>query len=268
MGSSLLFRLPRELRDQIYEYALYEPQGIIYLTTEKGSGKFYRRTITRPRKHFINSLLRRSSHLTFVEGPHGVENNQLKYVCRRLYYETRMMDLRCNYIVFRDSPSSNAVQQSVMLFSRCSVLRRVNIMTTSESFFAEYGQDNLSALMGYCTSNPAIAVRLHIPYWSQANATFVLLGLSYLSTLRSDPSLMTQLARSTSVSYLCDSICELLSTTVTIPLNFRFFPREENFDLDVFQHGLRKSPLFGLPCTEAAIGDVRKLAERWFHSGL
>jgi hypothetical protein len=267
MDFSLLFRLPRELRDQIYEYALYEPQGIIYRTNEEGSGKLYRRTITRPRKHFINSLLR-PSHLTLVEGTHGVENNQIKYVCRRLYYETRTMDLRLNYIILKDSAFLNAVKQSVLLFSRCSVIRRVTIMATPESLLAEYGQHNLSALMGYCTANPAIAVRFHIPYWSQQNASFVLLGLSYLSILRSDPSLMTQLARSTSVSYLCDSICELLSTTVTIPLNFRFFPREEHFDLDAFQHGLRKSPLFGLPCTEAAIGDVRKLAEQWFHNGL
>ena len=265
METSLLFRLPRELRDQIYEYALYEPPGLLYRLSEEGADKFYRRTMTRPRRTLINWLHRHWPFSRSVERAHGPENNQLKYVCRRLYYETKGMDLRCNWIVFRDCPSSSAVQQSILLFRRYSLLRRVDIISSPESFTAEYGQHNLSTLMGYCIADPAVMVRVHIPYWSQASPNFVLLGLSYLSTLRGNALLIARLAQSTSVSYLSDSASELLTTPVEIPPNFRFFPREESLDIDAFQCGLRRSTM---PSLHTAIGDLRKLVEQWFINGL
>ncbi|KAF2785907.1 hypothetical protein K505DRAFT_261048 [Melanomma pulvis-pyrius CBS 109.77] len=265
MDTSLLFRLPQELRDQIYEYVLHQSPGVLYQSSEEGADNFYRRTMARPRRSFINWLRSHWSRSRLVERARGPENNQLKYVCRRLYYETRGMDLRCNWIVFRDSASLSAVQQSVLLFRRCSLLRRFVIMSSPESFTAEYGQLNLSELIGYCTADPAVMVRVHIPYWSQANPNFVFLGLAYLFTLRGDASLITRLAQSTSVSYLSDSVSEILTTSLAVPPNFRFFPREESLDIDAVQCGLRRSTM---PNPHAAIGDVRKLVEQWFMNGL
>jgi hypothetical protein len=138
-------------------------------------------------------------------------------------------------------------------------------MSSPEAFTAEYGQLNLSLLMGYCTADPAVMMRVHIPYWSQANPNFVFLGLAYLSALRGDASLIARLAHSTSVSFLADSVSELLTTTFEIPPTFRYFPREESLDIDTFQCGLRRSTM---PNPHAAIGDVRKLAEQWFIKGL
>ena len=119
--SSLLFRLPQELRDQVYEYALYETPGLLYRSSEEGADKFYRRTMTHPRRTLINWLHRHWPFSRPVERAQGPENNQLKYVCRRLYYETKGMDLRCNWIVFRDCASLSAVQQSILLFRRYSL---------------------------------------------------------------------------------------------------------------------------------------------------
>ncbi|PVH90897.1 hypothetical protein DM02DRAFT_620805 [Periconia macrospinosa] len=285
-----LFRLPQELRDQIYREVLYRPQGVSCLTLDCGATKFCRRRLVRPHRRLLDWLLRRPNlnlaverapitaytitldrirkhpqHLTFARA----ENNQLKYVCRRLCYETRGLDLRCNRIFVTDTISSSAIRQSVLLLHRCSLLRQVTIVSSAEFFTAEYGQRNFTALVAHCSANPTLTVRVNIPYWSQASSYFLLLGLYLLSALRGNGVPMAQLARSTSVTYLADSVSELLATTTTeFPPNLRFAPREETFELDVFQRGLRQSPLWSLPCTRSVIGDATKLAQEWFRDGL
>jgi hypothetical protein len=287
-----LFRLPPELRNQIYEYVLYAPQGLSCRVLDNGATKFYERTLVRAHRRFVDWLRRRSPNPspnlaieTTTIRPHKVfmdrvrrrpahftsarlENNQLKYVCRRLCRETRGMDLRCNCIFITDACSLSAVKQSVLLFRRCSLPRRVTIVSSAEFFAAEYGERNFAAVVAHCVADPAVVVRLHIPYWSQASPSFLPLGLYLLSALRGDTRPVAQLARSTFVTYLVDSVPELLEAAFHNPPNLRFVPREENFDRDVFQRGLGQSSLWTLSCSQVVLEEMTKLAEQWFRDGL
>ncbi|KAF2023919.1 hypothetical protein EK21DRAFT_118292 [Setomelanomma holmii] len=77
-----LFSLPRELRDIIYDLALTEDNGLIL-----------KRRVIAPCD---------SSPPSFValwHKPDRKEANQLKYVCRQLYHETKGVELRLNKVV-------------------------------------------------------------------------------------------------------------------------------------------------------------------------
>lgn len=83
---SPLMRLSRELRDIIYEYALYEPKGLF---------------VYRDQDYKATFCCSRRDHADF---------NQLKYVCRQLYHETHGLERRLNELVpagvFRTAPRS------------------------------------------------------------------------------------------------------------------------------------------------------------------
>jgi hypothetical protein len=59
---SLFFRLPQELRDQIYKYALYDSEGLFYVTCEDGIDRLCTRKTARSRRRVIISWLHRSSY--------------------------------------------------------------------------------------------------------------------------------------------------------------------------------------------------------------
>ncbi|PSN58615.1 hypothetical protein BS50DRAFT_82224 [Corynespora cassiicola Philippines] len=262
-----LLELPRELRDLIYDYALFEPRGLLCATSACGARKLYKRGDTHPAFRVrIGRILRYIRHL-----PRRLrcnEHNQLKYVCWTLYEETVALSVRLNCIVFQDSSTMNAVQQSVDYAHRCSTLRRVAIMCSPSTFSAEYNQPSFSTLMEHCSARPELLARIHIPYWSQTDPNFILVGLSYLSLLRSDRALIALVARIASVSFLSDSTPTFLTTAVRIPRNFRFFPREESFDRLIFERAWRRNHLLSQPSTQAALGDFCRLAEGWFETGL
>lgn len=270
MISSPLFRLPREIRDEIYKYVLYNANGLLYKTGRDGISRLYGRARDMSSRKNILAWLRRCSldRSTIRKKTHGRENNQLKYVCRRLYDETKGLDLHYNLVGLEDAPAMNAVEQGIFLLRRCAMLRAVAIKCSPQTFASEYGKDKFSAIVRHCMKHANVSVRVHIPYWSQANPNFVLLGLSYLFTLRADAHLIARLAQITSVSYLSDSDSELLTTNMWIPPNLRFFPREEHFSGQLFERSCRKHPVTRLPSTKVAIGDLKTLVQGWFANGL
>jgi hypothetical protein len=264
-----IFRLSREIRDLIYAYALFEPNGILYQTTRHGSTKLYvADKIFRAQKGVILQSLMRWRRWAWPDTLLAYENNRLKYVCHLFYYETKGLGLQLNCVVFKDFTYMNAAQQCVTLLSNVDQLRTVAILCSPESFATEYGKQNFLKLMDYCNKQPRLLVKIHVPYWSQANPNFVPLGLSYLATLRKDSSMISKLAQTTLVSYLSDSVLHLLTTTIQMPTNFRFFPREERFEPKVFERNCAKSFLVNRNTVTEATGNLTELARSWFNNGI
>jgi hypothetical protein len=77
LPTSALLRLPRELRDEIYNYALHEPSGIYYQRTGLYSAQFTRK-------------------------PDGTRTafNQLQFTNRQLRQETQHLDHQLNTLIF------------------------------------------------------------------------------------------------------------------------------------------------------------------------
>ncbi|KAL5390089.1 hypothetical protein PMIN06_008634 [Paraphaeosphaeria minitans] len=267
---SPLLRLPRELRDQVYLTALYDADGLLYEQEKDGTTKLCRRSTHRSsRRRILASLRRVFLHRAFSRSrSHRSEINQLKYVCKQLYKETKGLALSQNRIVLEDSRSVNAMERCIPLFHRWSSLRQVAIRCSSMTFESDHGKAMLMAILNYCKENVDVSVRVHIPYWPQADPNFVPRGLSYLFALRNEFAYIKRLAQTTSVSYLLDAEYEQVRMNVQVPLNLRWVPREERFNESLFERNIRRHPWLSSSSAQGAIEGLKKLAEGWFVDGL
>lgn len=267
---SLLFRLPREVRDQIYLYALYNANGLLYKRCRDCTSKLCLRPGRRSSRRNRFAWLRKAPFDWTVarRKGHQHESNQLKYVCRQLYIETNGLNIRQNLVVLEDACSGNAMEQCVLLLGRWPMLRQISIKCGSKIFASAPGRSKFLEIVEYCVENSHVSVRIHIPYWSQTDPNFVLRGISYLLTLRKDRRLMKRLAQATSISYLSDSKAEVFSVDVELPCNLRWLPTEEKFNQPLFEYAVRKHPMLSQPSAQAAVGDLQKLAKGWFIDGL
>lgn len=270
LSMSPLLRLPRELRDQIYLTVLYDADGLLYKQDKNGINRLCRRSTHRSsHKRILVSLRRALLRRTFSRSrTHRSDINQLKYVCKQLYKETKGLALPQNRIILEDSRSLNALEQCVPLFHRWSMLRQVAIRCSSITFESDHGKTMLLTILNYCKENAGVSVRVHIPYWSQADPNFVLRGLSYLFALRKESRLVRRLAQATSVSYLLDAESEQVRMNVQAPPNLRWVPREEKFNPSLFERHIDRHPLLSSPSAQAAIEGLKELAEGWFMHGL
>lgn len=267
---SSMLGLPRELRDQIYMYVLYDSNGLLYersrddvhrlcvrsLPLQSGKGVF-----TRLRQASLGRTLTRKSM-------YRRELNQLKYVCRQLYKETKGFTMHQNLIFLQDTSSQNAIEQCVCLFRQWPVLRYVAIKGDSKTFASESSRSMLQSIVQHCIKNVHVSVRVHLPYWTQANPDFVLQGLSYLLTLRRDTRLITQLARATSISYLCDPSIDPVTMNVQSPCNLRWLPNEEQFNRPLFERSLYQHPVLRLPLAQVALKGLAEVVADWFTYGI
>jgi hypothetical protein len=263
MTPSVFFRLPQELRDEVYKYALHHADGLLYGVSKSGIGRLYPNDQRSDRKMRFTRL---RSRLLRRQNSDGPGHNQLEYVCKRLRDETQGVSMQYNCIYFHDSATTSAVEQCVSLLQRRADLRQIAIKC--RTLAKEFGKDNMAAMIRHCAVHAHVLVRMHLPYWSQSDPDFVHRGLSYLWQLRGDAVLMKRLAKTTSITHLVNSGPDLLTVKTKIPLNFRFFPWEEAFSPQLFARACRERPILTLPSTAAAIGDVETLATAWVKLGL
>ncbi|KAF2135027.1 hypothetical protein P153DRAFT_380827 [Dothidotthia symphoricarpi CBS 119687] len=147
--SSLLLSLPRELRDTIYEYALTEDQELFkdaFFSPQEGSatGRF----------STINNTTQNRDH------------NQLKYVCRQLYTETRGLSLRFNDLTFRGPNGPDLFH--AFLTHECSpahLPRLKHVLITNHSTLKR--DTNLlplcsSAVKSFCAAHPTVRVSVQM----------------------------------------------------------------------------------------------------------
>ncbi|KAF2715413.1 hypothetical protein K504DRAFT_497286 [Pleomassaria siparia CBS 279.74] len=153
-----LLCLPRELRDQIYTYVLYEEDGIIYYRDQK-----YKSAFTRT-KHDRTGI------------------NQLQYTCSQLRAETEALEMKLNDVVFLKDAQRHGhghdeymertpAEQFLGFLDMCSEawrqrLRRVHLQHTGLSLNgckgnAEY-MSSLHLIVYVCQRYPAMLVLWHM----------------------------------------------------------------------------------------------------------
>jgi hypothetical protein len=265
-----LFRLPRELRDEIYRHALYHTGGLLYTVGKNGVGRLCRRARSASsRKSVLTRLYDRSSRVAKARTQHyGSDYNQLKHVCRRLRDESSALSPHGNLVFTEGSSTVNAFQQCLLLLQQYPRLRSVAIKCCAASFAKESCQGKLFETIQQCAAHAGVSVRVHIPHWSLGDPDFVLRGLFYLYSLRNDAKLVSRLADISPVTYLSNSASEILTVNRPIPTNVRFYPWEDAFDPQLFEQICQKQPLLEHALTQAAIGNVRSLARAWIENGL
>jgi hypothetical protein len=265
-----LFRLPRELRDEIYKYALYHTEGLLYTIGSNGLGVLRNRANNIPRRSgLLGRLHGRLEQMKKARGKHRSRDyNQLKHVCRQLREESTALCPHGNSIITEDSPRMNAFEICLLLIQQFPRLRSVAVRCCVAAFKNECRQSELLRAVQQHASRTGILVRVHVPYWSLADADFVFRGLFYLYTFRNNSRLIERLAQVSSVTYLSDCASEMLITDRPIPENMRFCPWEDEFDVRLFEEGCRKQPVLALPPAQAALGNAISLARGWIEHGI
>jgi len=102
--------LPNELRNQIYEYALSEPEGLHYRFAGNKAPRLFSKVEASPKEN---------------GPPFSLEANQLKYACRQLWHETKGYGLKFNALNFTqtDPAHPHAADQAVAFMSGISSQR-------------------------------------------------------------------------------------------------------------------------------------------------
>ena len=104
------FRLPGELRNDIYEYILTDPRGLTCRVLSDGSSKFYTpdQRATERQEHKRRQPQWSQRRKNIRRKPEDIvinklEANKLQYVCRQLRQETKALELRYNTIYFNST---------------------------------------------------------------------------------------------------------------------------------------------------------------------
>jgi hypothetical protein len=257
-----LFRLPQELRDQIYRYALYNEDGLYYQTYRNGLSRLCKGPSTPSRSTIVRWLYRCT--LRKKRKGYTRENNQLKYVCKRLYNETKELDMLHNLVIFQDAANKDALEQYTFLLQRCPALRQVAIKCSLPTFRINYMKQEFATIVRHCQLHVNVLVKIYVPYWSQEDDNFILTGLHFLSTLRADDFLMAQFAQTFQGPYRRGSH----AAHAHIPNNMRVFPKEEKFCRHTLEQNYRANLAIRLPSGEPDLIEVMKCVEGWFVNGL
>jgi hypothetical protein len=268
--SPLLFRLPRELRDEIYRHALYHAGGLLYTMGRNGVGRLCKRPRhASSRKSVFARLCDRSRSIAKARTQRiGGSYNQLQYVCRQLRDESAIRSPHGNVVYTEGSATMNAFEHCLVLLRQFPRVRSVAIKCCAASFANESREGRLFEIIERCAAPATVAVGVHIPHWSLADPDFVLRGLFFLYSLRNDATLVSRLARVSPVTYLSNAASEILTVDGPIPRNVRFYPWEDVFDPQLFEQNRQKQPLLGHPLVQRALGNVASLARAWIEEGL
>lgn len=263
------FRLPQELRDHIYIYVLHEPKGVIYVASSDGSAKL--RTGSRPRSRrglLVTWLFRNTRSRTIMRKIYNGEVNQLKYVCKQLYNETRGLETSCNTITF-DNPT-NAVEHCTTFLHSCPSLHSAAIKCSIQSFRETSSKGRFGAIEKHCMTHPNTLVKIYIPYWSQADPRFISIALFLLSNLRnrSGTDLVYRLAQLTMLSGVEALGSGAYPKSMQIPHNMRLFPIDDQFNRSIFEQSCQKHETMALPTTRVEMKEILDIVESWFDFGL
>ncbi|KAF2478323.1 uncharacterized protein BDR25DRAFT_309095 [Lindgomyces ingoldianus] len=258
-GRCLLLSIPRELRDEIYEYALSEDNGLTVQPTNNG---FKLWAIW----HKHDEEVRR-------------DPTPLKLVCHQLYEETKDLVLKLNPLLF----SSTDTVRGTKLFTNfiqngCSptnhqLIKKVIIregthhdVDLSAGFQGFVSTKSPSVLFSFCRSHPNTSV---IIYLAEFNSKFpswwcMLLGTMVQKALGGEDLIPT--FRQNLWGTLSFNSGVMTRVLCSMPKNLRLFPATKLFDEQTFRKDIvwlysYVDPEHGV---EAWVQQARKWCEKGF----
>ncbi|ORY15996.1 hypothetical protein BCR34DRAFT_584698 [Clohesyomyces aquaticus] len=266
-----LLRLPRELRDEIWKFALSEPNGLFYRRVDDDkSFKLY----TTPTPSTEDEDLD-------TDAAANREANQLKYVCRQLYTETAGLGLKLNDLTFSryeprgtNVPPETNVELGVFV-KACSYrnLRGIKVITIkAEAVLPSRGTPHRGVpewkpLLQFCREHPRITVNFH-PSFLQASVTH---GRQLRHAMAA-----VFCTRSDNQSVAFPKTTTLPTAAVYFPIwnsespqpenipNLRWFPLDSKFDEQSYRSGLAGCLFHTASEIDALVDDIKGWYEHGF----
>jgi hypothetical protein len=272
-GTCHLFRLPAELRNIIYEYTLSAPNGVVCRATNYTGHILYHFYKAKEVEVFMDrQYQRRSEPLQAVK----TELNQLKYTCRQLNAETKLLTTSLNEVIFYNVvPNaisdrtvdcrndiwpivrvSKGVEDFIDYMSIVSNRKlkcppKVTIIVTNkyspDNFFNFCEPATCAALLKICRQYPELVVKLRHCWLDVCEVNFFEKAIGLMVHLRKDHSSMERLrthSTHTSKRQILSSWRDVeldLDPVKGYPPNLRVFPRFARFDSDAYRDGVEKS---------------------------
>ncbi|KAF2845575.1 hypothetical protein T440DRAFT_260685 [Plenodomus tracheiphilus IPT5] len=167
-----LLQLPGEVPNRIFEFALSADQGLYFVAgTQEQSSRFvapFQPKCETCHHPSFNCCRHTPGDKEKCTSPNTPEFNQLKYVCRQLYYETARLEVQLNRIEFRSYPGTPGPAQMFSEFlASCSP---INVSWFKSVTPSTIGQETdfddvvepakyLRPVADFCRNNPTSLVR-------------------------------------------------------------------------------------------------------------
>ncbi|KAF2115326.1 hypothetical protein BDV96DRAFT_75187 [Lophiotrema nucula] len=263
---SLFLSLPRELRDEVYEFALTYNDNLIAEVAENRYGS----DGNQPDHAWLR-----------LRQPHtDQESNQLRYVCRQLHEETSGLSIKLNDILVVATPHQRSIQLFAYFLKYSCALKYQHTfrnlsfhenVVTPNVFPDHWLQNTLQHLGSVCTSNPSSTVTIHVDEFFGAHLSpegWRLYGSIFQQVLHGTmpgdiPRSYQYMAFFWANKYLETRDSNGCLSRIIVPANLRIFPMVRPFE-ETFRNVLHASASGGSSSFKAA--DMRHI-ERWCREG-
>ncbi|KAF2001370.1 hypothetical protein P154DRAFT_575093 [Amniculicola lignicola CBS 123094] len=270
-GSCPLLNLPGELLNRIYKYVLTEPDVDFVLSDES-------------HPEFLTRIF------NFLWDDQDIEVNQLKYVNRQMYNQTRGLTLCYNNIVILGTQRVLVILACTEFLDSC-VPYHDHIGSVTLKYIWSYGRriENLRdwrSVISFCTRYPQVQFK-----WTRLlsfrDFDFMFCTMEEFCSLRTgnvDPlefpvvkTFLDSIPESPEKEWVADNFAHLRTTTAVFPANLKFVPFEDHFD-ETEYHRSRKihehdrdigrgSYEEGLRYKEGGLDVWVALARDWYENG-
>lgn len=228
-SSNRLLKLPAELRLQIYGCALHAPEGVVsqpvhmHGTTCLYRYARYRKRARQPRSSSPNPAVTAANEL-----------NQLKYVCRKMYADTKGLLVATNTLIF-----DHGINKFLDFVQTCppatlKTIRHVSIITRMQPTSRIPGQTgDYAALIDFCESYPKAAVQLRHARLRPTSPDFFGHALKFNVHFRKNPGYVSKVHRGIAVQI--EALTAAIEDWGAMSLD----------DIEPYPHNLRVYPPLG-----------------------
>ena len=272
-GSCLFFKLPTELRYQIYEYLFPTPHGVVcesmsyHATLEVQSVSFFRYfpLLCPIRDVYSTDFWSTEGDLSEAVVCSLAQANQLKFVSRQFNADTKGLTLSLNEVVFergiKDFNDFASAAPSAVL----NRLRTVTIMSSELCWDREpeneEASDAIHALIRFCKSHPHVLVRLRHAHLHPTEFPIFLQSVAYGLYLRGDETMVERVLidlgeRAIVMRHI--SFTMRISDRQIYPSNLRVYPLFAKLDEKSFNAYLRT---FRTQAERGAVDLVKEIFE-------
>ncbi|KAH5325992.1 hypothetical protein HBI12_080990 [Parastagonospora nodorum] len=236
IGVCHLFRLPGELRNYIYEYALTEERPLkVERRSNDTAFKCYKQPLAQAGGHHEMGAFSKSPTDTLVEV------NQLRFVNKELHAETRALALRYNNLAF------NSIGDANEFLKNCALSQQAHLHTLTIHCTRISGHGNppaMKSIVQFCRAHPGATVRIKhscnnpnvpISLMRIASREYRMRGTHKLLNAIFAPGCGQREAHIESFE------AKLKGAKIrSPPRNFRFFPCITSFDERTFRAGIEE----------------------------
>jgi hypothetical protein len=259
-------RLPGELRNLIYAYALSEAAGLEVRYDSQGIPRLYRLGVTNRAPDIstilINDIWEAADGAEFYPG----DANQLQYVSRELRRETRGLGIRFNSLSFdkytdflaflNTCPSAHTQYIRQITINRSLYTKRLR---NDSDEHVDKRSKRRSELFDFCNKNASVTIRNSLKDWRQDDPWFVLITISLQIQFRGRSKLLYDFFTDQRPQELLEaSYSNARTRAKEVPLNVHFYPADKVFHEDTFRTAVEGNVIM-----RTLLADVDDGINRW-----